>query len=162
MVTEYDAKPREIRNFVLVQLGLTVLFLLLLVWMFNGVDADRPAVWVWVLLLAAVALATFFAERVWLGTPALNPGSADATRTGLGIYAGQTVRRLAICEAPILLGVAVAFVTDNAAWPILIAGVPGLLVLTFEIWPSARNLSLTETMLDSKGAESGLIESFLR
>jgi len=160
MVAEYDAKPREIRNFVLVQLGLTVLFLLLLTWMFDGVNADRPAVWVWVVLLAAVAVAAFFAERVWLSTTPLNTADQDAATTGLGIYAGQTVRKLAYCEVPILLGIVFAFATDNAAWPILIAGVPGLLVLAFEIWPSARNLSLTETMLDSGGAESGLIESF--
>ena len=160
MVAEYDAKPREIRNFVLVQLGLTVLFLLLLTWMFDGVNADRPAVWVWVVLLAAVAVAAFFAERVWLSTTPLNTADQDAATTGLGIYAGQTVRKLAYCEVPILLGIVFAFATDNAAWPILIAGVPGFLVLAFEIWPSARNLSLTETMLDSGGAESGLIESF--
>ncbi len=160
MVAEYDAKPREIRNFVLVQLGLTVLFLLLLIWMFDGTNADRPAIWVWIVLLAAVAVAAFFAERVWLSTPPLSPDADDAQVTGLGIFAGQTVRKLAYCEAPILLGVVLAFVIDSAAWPILIAGIPGLLVLMFEIWPSARNLSLTETMLDSGGAESGLIESF--
>jgi len=162
MVAEYDAKPREIRNFVLVQLGLTTLFLLLLIWMFDGTDADLPAIWLWVVVLVPVAVATFFAERVWLTTPALRADDSDAQNAGLAIYAGQTVRKLAYCEAPILWGVLWAFLSDNAAWPIIIAGIPGLLILAFEIWPSPRNLSLTEAVLDSQGASTQLINSFGR
>jgi len=160
MPAEYDAKPREIRNFVLLQLGLTILFLLLLFWMFDGLDADLPPIWLWVVLLAAVAVAAFFAERVWLSASPLPADTVDAESTGLAVYAGQTVRKLAYCEAPILLGVVLSFVVENAAWPILIASLPGLVVLAFEIWPSARNLSLTETMLDSNGASTRLLHSF--
>lgn len=160
MAAEYDAKPREIRNFVLVQVGLTVSFLILLVWMFDGIDADAPPIWIWVVLLAGVGVAAFFAERVWLGAPPLEDLEEEPQRTSLGIYAGQTVRKLAICEVPVLVGVVFAFVTDHAAWPILIAGVPGLALLLFEVWPSARNVSLTQTMLESGGVDSGLLESF--
>lgn len=165
MPAEYDAKPREIRNFVLLQLGLTILFLLLLFWMFGGLDADLPPIWLWVVLIAAVAVATFFAERVWLTATPLPADSVDAESTGLAIYAGQTVRKLAYGVAPILLGVAFSFYgqtisTEWAAWPILIAGLPGLAVLVFEVWPSARNLSLTETMLDADGASTRLLRNF--
>ena len=36
-----------------------------------------------------------------------------------------------------------------------------LLVLAWEVYPSPRNTSLTAAMLDSQGAESQLVESFL-
>ena len=162
MVAEYDAKPREIRNFVIVQLALTALFLALLVWMFDGIDADKPPVWVWVVLLAGVGAGAFFAERAWLQTPPLRASDEDPEATGLAIYAGQTVRKLAYCEVPILIGVAFAFAIDHAAWPILIAGIPGFVILAFEIWPSARNLSLTEAVLDANGAQTQLLASFGR
>ncbi len=160
MAAEYDAKPREIRNFAIVQLALTAGFLALLVWMFDAVDADPPPVWQWVVLLGAVAVGGLLAERVWLAADPLPPHTDDPTSTALAIYAGQTVRRLAICEVPILLGIGFAFLTDHAAWPVLIAGVPGLVVLAIEIWPSGRHLSLTETVLDGAGARTRLLESF--
>jgi hypothetical protein len=34
-------------------------------------------------------------------------------------------------------------------------------VIAWETWPSLRNTSMTAAMLDSAGAESGLVESFL-
>ncbi len=160
MVAEYDAKPREIRNFVIVQFGLTTSFLLLLMWMFDGIDADLPPIWLWVVLLLPLGVAAFFAERVWLTTPSLRSDDPDPEGAGLAIFAGQTVRKLAYCEAPILWGVLWAFLSDYAAWPIIIAGVPGLLILAFEIWPSARNLSLTEAVLDASGANTRLLVNF--
>lgn len=160
MAVEYDAKPNEVRNFALVQLGLTALFILLLFWTFDGLDAPRPPVWQWVVLVVAVIAAGVFADRVWLSGDPLPPDTDDPTGTAVGVYASQTVRKLMICEAPILLGVIWTFVADHAAWPLMIAGIPGLIVLAFELWPSDRNLSLTETVLDSEGAESRLLESF--
>lgn len=169
MAAQYDAKPREIRNFAIVQLVLTALFLGLLFWMFGGIDADRPPIWQWVALLLPVAVGGFLAERVWLTTTPLGSADPEPATTALGVYASQTVRKLAICEVPILIGILFAFagnaidgLGEHAAWPILIAGVPGLLVLAFEIWPTSRNVSLTETMLDSRGARTRLLESFGR
>jgi hypothetical protein len=45
-------------------------------------------------------------------------------------------------------------------WPLIVGALPGLLVLAFETWPSLRNTSQTEAMLDADGAESRLVESF--
>jgi hypothetical protein len=56
--------------------------------------------------------------------------------------------------------VIVAFATDHGGWPVVIAGFPGLLVLTWEVWPSPRNTSMTAAMLDSQGAQSHLVESY--
>ena len=79
----------------------------------------------------------------------------------VGIFAGQTVRKLFYCSAPLLPAIVVAFVGDYGGWPLVIAGFPGVAVIAWETWPSLRNTSMTAAMLDSGGAESGLVESFL-
>lgn len=160
MAAEYDATPQEVRQFVLVQLLLTAGFLGLLTWMFGALDSPAPPIWMWVVLLLAVVVGAVLAERVWLSTEPLPADVERPHETAVGIYAGQSVRKLAFCEAPILLGVVFSFVVDHAAWPLLIAGVPGLLVLAFETWPTARNLSLVEQGLEADGVETRLLEDF--
>ncbi|MFT4187130.1 MAG: hypothetical protein QM621_00955 [Aeromicrobium sp.] len=160
---EYDATPRELRTFAILQILLTAGFLAALFWMLGGTDAPFPSPVVWIGLLVAVALSAVLAERVWLSAVPLDPDDDpdDNRSTAIGVYAAQTVRKLTICEAPMLLAVIVAFFVGAGGWPILVAGVPGLAVLAFEVWPSLRNVSMTATMLDADGAQSDLIESFV-
>ena len=160
---EYESTPSEVRSFALVQIGLTAGFFVLLFFMLGGTSEPFPPVWVSVVLVALVGIGAFLAERVWLGAPALPPGAdpAETQREAVGIFAGQTVRKLVYCETPMLVAVGVAFVTDHGGWPLVVAGFPGLLVLAWEVYPSPRNTSLTAAMLDSQGADSQLVESFL-
>ncbi|AXT85209.1 hypothetical protein C6I20_08415 [Aeromicrobium sp. A1-2] len=160
---EYDANPREIRNFSLLQVGLTGGFFVLLFFMLGGSDADYPPIWLAVLLVVLIGVGAFFAERVWLSASPLSPEAdpRDVRGEAIGVFAGQTVRKLAYCEAPLLFAVLVAFVGDFGGWPLVIAGFPGLAVLAWETWPGLRNTSMTAAMLDSQGAESHLVESFL-
>lgn len=160
---EYEATPSEVRSFALVQIGLTAVFFVLLFFMLGDSSEPFPPVWLCVVLIALVGLGAFLAERVWLDTSPLAP-SADpdeAQREAVGVFAGQTVRKLVYCEVPLLIAVGVAFVTDHGGWPLVVAGFPGLLVLVWEVYPSPRNTSLTAAVLDSQGAESQLVESFL-
>jgi hypothetical protein len=159
---EYEATPAEVRQFASLQIALTAVFLVLLFFMLGGDDAPFPPVWMTVLLLVLVGAGAFLAERVWLSAAPMPPDvdPVDARRDAVGVFAGQTVRKLTFCEAPLLIAVVVAFVTDHGGWPLVIAGFPGLLVLTWELWPSLRNISLTAAMLDSQGADSQLVESF--
>ena len=160
---EYDATPSEVRRFVLLQIVMVAVFLVLLFFMFGGDDADFPPWWTVVVQLVLLGIGTFFAERVWLTASPLTPGAdPDETRTeAIGIFAGQTVRKLFYCTAPLLFGITLSFVTDHGGWPLVVAGFPGLIVLAWELWPTPRNTSLSAAMLDSQGAESQLTESFL-
>lgn len=161
---EYDATAPEVRHFVLLQVILTAGFYVLLFFMLGGTDADVPPIWLSASLVALVGIGAFFAERVWLTASPL-PADGDPEqlrREAIGIYAGQTVRKLMFCEAPLLIAVVVAFVTDFGGWPFVIAGFPGLLVLAWEVWPSLRNTSIVAGMLDAQGADSRLVESFLK
>jgi hypothetical protein len=160
---EYDATAPEVRHFVLLQMALTAVFYVVLFFVLGGTDADLPPAWLSVALVVIVGVGAFLAERVWLtASPLPADGDPDRLRReAIGVFAGQTVRKLMICEVPLLIAVVVAFVVDHGAWPLVIAGFPGLLVLAWEVWPSLRNTSLCAGMLDSKGADSQLVESFL-
>lgn len=160
---EYDATAPEVRHFVLLQMVLTAGFYILLFFILGGTDADLPPTWLSATLVALVCLGGFLSERVWLSATPLPPdGDPERLRRqAIGIFAGQTVRKLMYCEVPLLIAVIVAFVTDYGGWPLVIAGFPGLLVLAWEVWPSLRNTSMCAGMLDSLGADSKLVESFL-
>ncbi|MCW2829365.1 MAG: hypothetical protein JWP31_57 [Aeromicrobium sp.] len=161
--TEFDATPQEVRNFALLQVGLIGGFLVLLFLMLGGSDADFPPIWMIVVQLVLQGIGVFFAERVWLSSSPLAADAhpAEIRAQAVGIFAAQTVRKLFYCSAPLLFGVGLGFFSDHGGWPLVIAGIPGLVAIAWEVWPSLRNTSMTAAMLDSQGAESHLVESFL-
>lgn len=160
---EYDATAREVRNFALVQIWLAGGFLVLLFFMFGGSDADYPPAWLAISLVVPIAIGAFFAERVWLSASPLPPDAPLVEQQGraVGIFAGQTVRKSVYCFVTLLPAAIVAIVGDYGGWPLVIAGFPGVAVIIWETYPSLRNTSMTAAMLDSRGADSGLVESFL-
>jgi hypothetical protein len=159
---QYESTPAEIRRFALLQLGMTVVFLVLIYAMIGGTDADFPPWWLVGALLLMVVAGGVLAERVWLSASPLDPNGdpKELADEAVGIFAGQVVRKQAWCQAPILLSVLATFVFPYGGWPLIVGALPGLLVLAFETWPSLRNTSQTEAMLDADGAESRLVESF--
>jgi hypothetical protein len=159
---EYETSPSEVRTFAFLQLGLTAIFLALLFFAFEGTNANRPPWWLIAVLLVAIAISGFLAERVWLTATPMDPGRDpdELQSDAVGIFAGQIVRKLAYCEAGIIFAVIVGFVTSYGGWPMLIGGVPGLALLGFETWPSLRNTSMTAAMLEAEGADTGLVEAF--
>lgn len=120
---EYEATPKEVRNFALPQIGLAGGLLVLLFFMLGGSDADHPPAWLAVALVVPIAIGA--------------------------------------CFAALLPGVIAAFVGDYGGWPLVIVGFPGIAVIMWETWPSLHNTSLTAAMLDSQGAQSHLVESFI-
>ncbi|KRC64132.1 hypothetical protein ASE12_04745 [Aeromicrobium sp. Root236] len=161
---EYDATPKEVRNFALVQIGMVAAFLVALFFLFGGSDADYPPAWLAVALVVPIAVGAFFAERVWLRASPLSPETPphELRNEAIGVFAAQTVRKFFYCFfAMIIPACAVTFAGDYGGWPLVIAGFPGLAVIGWETWPTLRNTSMTAAMLDSQGAESHLVESFL-
>ena len=164
-IPEFDASPGEIRGFAIVQVVLVGVFLTVLFWAFGGRDGTIPPWWLIIPLLAAPSAAAYFAERVWLEALPIDPADPpdEATSRAVSVFAGQTLLKLYFCTASIIFAIIVGFVFRNhAGWPILIGGLPSLAVMAFEIWPSTRNTSMTEVMLNSDGAEAKLVESFLK
>ena len=159
---EYETSAREVRTFAFLQMGLTTVFLVLLFFAFGGTSGDFPPWWLVALLLGVVAFTAYLAERVWLSAQPMSPHSDpdEMQAEAIGIFASQIVRKLVYCEAGVIFAVVVGFITPYGGWPMLIGGVPGLILIGFETWPSLRNTSMTAAMLDAEGAESGLVEAF--
>lgn len=157
------AAVKDVRKFTIIQLVITAAFLAVVFWMFNGTDADYPPIWLIVLMMIAIGVGAFFSERVWLtGTP-LDPTESAQTNQELAItaYANQTVRKLIYCETPLVIAVFACFIGNYGGWPVLIAALPGLTVQAWETLPHLRNTSMSAAILDSKGAESRLVENFV-
>jgi hypothetical protein len=164
-IPEFDASPAEIRGFAIVQVVLVGIFLAVLFWAFGGREGTIPPWWLIIPLLAAPAAAAYFAERVWLEARPLDPADPpeEQTNQAVSVFAGQTLLKLYFCTASIIFAIIIGFVFRNhAGWPILIGGIPSLAVMAFEIWPSTRNTSMTEVMLNSNGGAANLVKSFLR
>lgn len=161
-IPQFDASPGEIRIFAVVQILLVAGFLGALFMAFGGLDGTLPVWWVILILLAVPALSAFLCERVWLNALPLHPAEHNLQRRAIRSFAGQTLMKVYYCTVPILVAIVMGFLFPaSAGWPILIGGVPSFLVLAFEIWPSLRNTSIAEVMLDSDGAESGLSDAFI-
>lgn len=160
MPAPQDTTPAEVRKVVKVQLGLAAVFMVVVFGLLDGLDSDRPAIWLMVLPLVVLAIGAVLAERAWLGIKPLDPEAPHTERAALEAFVSLTTRKFVYCEGALLLCVILAFASNRAGWLVAIAAIPGLAVLAFETWPSARNLSLTAAMLDANGTDSGLLESF--
>ena len=154
---------KDIRKFSLIQLAITVVFLAVIFWVFDGSTDKYPPLWIPIFLVVAIGVCAFFSERVWLTASPLDPAE-DPERNeakALEIFTGQTLRKLIISEIPLLIAVLICFIFTVGGWPVLIAGIPGVAVQAWETIPHLRNTSMTAAILDSKGAESGLVENFI-
>lgn len=158
------ASVKDIRKFAIIQFLITLAFLGFVFWMFSGTDAGYPPIWLIVVMMVAIAVGAFFSERVWLSGTPLDPEQSAETNQVLALeaFARQTVRKLIYCEAPLILAVLTCFVANYGGWPVLIAALPGLAVQAWETWPHLRNTSMSAAILDSKGADSQLVENFRR
>ncbi|MGJ9422718.1 hypothetical protein [Aeromicrobium sp. CF3.5] len=160
MPAREETTPTEVRRTIAVQIALTAVFLLVVFVLLDRLDSDAPPIWLIAVLLLIVVAGAVLAERSWLTVKPLAPDAHDREREALDVYVSQTLRKFAYCEGAVLVCVILAFAVDHAAWPIVIGALPGLAVLAFETWPSPRNLSLIEAMLDADGGSSRLMERF--
>lgn len=159
---EYEASATEVRQFALLQMALTAAFLVLIFFALGGFDADLPPWWVTAFMLAVVAAGVALAERVWLSASPLEATipADELNARAVGVFAAQTVRKLMLTEGAVIVSVVVAFVGEWGGWPIVLGGIVGFAALVFETWPSLRNVSMTAAMLETDGADTGLVESF--
>lgn len=125
-------------------------------------SADPPPILVVVALLATVVLAYLTAEAVGFRVsplPAGRPHDASSrSQVSLARYQSSTFVRFAICEFPILVALVACFLLDHGLWPFAIVILPGVALLAYEIWPSARNLDKYATALELDGGVSLLRE----
>lgn len=129
------------------------------VW-FTVASMETPPIWTVVAPLVMVVVGFLLAESVGYAAPAL-PGQTDraeAMHRAVAIWRSKLMFRFAVTEAPILVGLVMAFVADSR-WPFIVGLVAGWPVLAFEILPNARSIEKLRARLDSGGASSFLDEA---
>lgn len=161
--TEYDTSPLELKKFALVQIGLTAGLSVLIFWMLGDIREPFPSWWLVAALYVPVIVAAWYAERVWMQGEPLNPhDDVEMQREmGVGVFAAQTVRKLWICLVPTAIAIIAGFAFPHGGWPVLLVAPVAIAVQAFEVWPSLRNAAMTEVMLNSRGAQSDVLESFI-
>ncbi|RYJ00562.1 MAG: hypothetical protein EON52_23375 [Actinomycetales bacterium] len=110
-------------------------------------------------LLALAVLGVVAAERFGFRVPALKPEDADdAGQISLDRYRSASMVRFAVVEAPLVLGIAAAFVLDHGLWPLLLVAVVAVPAMAWEVLPTRRTIERTKQALESGGVLSRLDE----
>lgn len=109
-------------------------------------------------LFALNLLAFGLAEAIGYRAPAVPAGTEPdaALQQGLTALQQTTTVRLAITEAPALVGLATAFATGSA-WPYLISAFWAALSMAWHGWPHRRAVAKVQRSLDRSGGRSGLM-----
>ena len=111
-------------------------------------------------LIVANILAFTAAEVVGYRTPAAPTGDPERARAmGLQQLRSTTITRMALTEAPGLLALLAAFVTESVPVYLIGAGL-ALLSMAWHAWPSRRVAGKLERSLDREGGRSQLSELF--
>lgn len=93
----------------------------------------------------------------------LEPGLDEDTRARVvgERFQSSTFLRFALCEMPIIVSVALAFMASGPTFVVALGGVVlGEILLFRHVMPNSWNLTKAQERLDSKGGRSGLLESF--
>lgn len=131
-------------------IGLAMAFVL-------GFDADYPATTT-ALALAAVAVAGFLLAQLigYRCAPATGGDPADVQQTSVLRFQTGMILRLALTEAPVIIGLVASFVLDHGLWPYVIAATPGVLAMYLHVWPGERIIARYEQELERDGHPSYL------
>jgi energy-converting hydrogenase Eha subunit E len=106
-------------------------------------------------LLALVVLCVGGSELLLRRSPALRP---DGSGPGaVGLVQSHHIVRMAVLEAPAMLGLAAMFVIEPPSFvTYLVPAVPALLAMALLVFPHRMTLERYERALDRDGARSGL------
>lgn len=141
-----------------------VLVLVALLFVLPTTLDDAPPLPVAAGLVGLVALGVVAAETLGFRTRPLSPSEhADqsaARSTALARYQSLMMVRFALVEAAVIVGIALSFVLDHAAWPAIVTIVLGTPAMVLEVWPSRRNVARVATRLEADGVRSGLTDAF--
>ncbi len=159
-----EPSAQALRSLVLAFAGTIPIMLVALAFVLPLEAEDVPPPTLLLALLALVGAAFVLSRQIGFRTPPLRHDQAQdaaaTTRTALMRFQASTMVRLALAEAPFLVGVALSFVLSHGLWPALVTGLPSLLLMLWQAWPSRRVVGRFADALEADGIRSGLRESF--
>lgn len=126
----------------------------------NWLTATPDPVFAGILLVAGVALFALVPAIGYKLEPiAPGTGPEDARRVAQGRFQAATILRFAVAEAPVLIGIVLAFL-DGSYLLYVIGAVVGLALMFLHVWPSRKVVERSAELLEAKGVDSGLRAEF--
>ncbi|MGC4942772.1 hypothetical protein [Kribbella sp. DT2] len=139
-------------------LGIPLIVLVL--WLVLAEDGfgPFPSAWALLVVVALAAAAYSFCEVLGFRTVPLAYGGrpADVEAESWRRFTSSTFVRFAVCEAALLLSIALAFVVDSF-WVVLLGAVLAVALILLEALPTTRNQQRFATSLEAGGAPSYLL-----
>jgi hypothetical protein len=154
--------PTDVKRFVALQLGVTLVFAVLVVLVF-GRDGDPGARW-WaaLALIALVFGAAALVSRWWSGARSLPVDDPAPRGTAMRRLSSHIARAFLVLEIPLVVSAVLGLSGLIGGVVMVVAVVPALAALGFGTWPTRRNVDRFAAALESDGADSGLREAFGR
>ncbi|MFD1861230.1 hypothetical protein [Aeromicrobium camelliae] len=157
------SRAATLRLIIMAMTSAPLFILVVVVFVLGGFsDATLPPLWmiVGLLLLVAGAFGVARAMESQLTPIPLGTHREQAMSQAFQTFQANLFVRVAILEAPLLIGIAMSFVVDHGAWPALIAGVPTLIAMVASLWPTPSTISRVEQRLDRAGGRSYFSEGW--
>lgn len=113
------------------------------------------------IVLVAGATAAALIPQVGYRLPPLERGKSpeETTAEALRRYQPPAMVRFAVAEAPMLLGVVLAFL-DGSLVHCLVGAAITVVLMALHVWPSRRVVERSAEALEADGVESGLRSEF--
>lgn len=150
-------EARQFRALALALVTAPVVVLLAVSFAITPADEDLPPA-VAAVAVAAVVVGWVLAQVLGYRVAPLAPGEDRAT--AVARFRETMILRFVLTEAPIILGLAAAFVLPYGVWTYVAVVVVGLPSMVFHVWPSRRVVDKVATRLEADGVPSGLREAF--
>ena len=138
------------------------LIIVLAMWFVLGHTLTDPTPWPFVIAVVALGLVGELVLRTFGYRTVVLPrglSAADTMARSRLSYQAALFRRMSVAELPLLIALALSFVTYGGFYLVLFGAAMTLNLLVVHVWPSQRSVDRTAASLELGGADSRLREA---
>lgn len=138
------------------------LVIVVAMWFVLGDTLTDPTPWPFVIAVVALGLVGELVLRTFGYRTLVLPrglSAADTMARSRLSYQAALFRRMSVAELPLLIALALSFVTYGGFYLVLFGAAMTLNLLVVHVWPSQRSVDRTAASLELGGADSRLREA---
>lgn len=138
------------------------LIIVVAMWFVLGHTLTDPTPWPFVIAVVAIGLVGELVLRTFGYRTVVLPrglSAADTMARSRLSYQAALFRRMSVAELPLLIALALSFVTYGGFYLVLFGAAITLNLLVVHVWPSQRSVDRTAASLELDGADSRLREA---
>jgi hypothetical protein len=138
------------------------LVIVVAMWFVLGDTLTDPTPWPFVIAVVALGLVGELVLRTFGYRTVVLPrglSAADTMARSRLSYQAALFRRMSVAELPLLIALALSFVTYGGFYLVLFGAAMTLNLLVVHVWPSRRSVDRTAASLELGGADSRLREA---